>query len=94
MGSFIRRHDYVDISVAVSTQSGLITPIVVDADIRGLSAISADTKLLASKAREGKLTPQEYQGGTFTISNLGMFGVKSFSAIINPPQVSRVFLVI
>lgn len=82
----IRRYNYVDISVAVATDSGLITPIVKDADIRGLAAIAADTKLLATKAREGKLQPSEYQGGTFTISNLGMFGVKHFTAIINPPQ--------
>jgi len=83
----IRQYSYVDISVAVSTDGGLITPIVQDADLKGLNRISKDVKELASRARQGTLQPNEYQGGTFTISNLGMFGVKSFSAIINPPQV-------
>jgi hypothetical protein len=76
----------VDVSVAVTTDTGLITPIVKDADIKGLAQISKDIKVLASKARAGTLQPAEFQGGTFTVSNLGMFGVKSFSAIINPPQ--------
>ncbi len=83
---FIRQYNYVDISVAVSTDTGLVTPIIKDADIKGLTGISQDTKSLAAKARANKLQPHEYQGGTFTISNLGMFGVKNFSAIINPPQ--------
>jgi len=82
----VRQYRYVDINVAVSTDSGLVTPFIKDADIKGLSAISQETKTLATKAREGKLSPHEYQGGTFTISNLGMFGVNNFSAIINPPQ--------
>jgi pyruvate dehydrogenase E2 component (dihydrolipoamide acetyltransferase) len=82
----IRRYNYVDISVAVSTDAGLITPIIADADIKGLAGISTEMKSLAGKARTGKLVPAEYQGGTFTISNLGMFGVDQFSAIINPPQ--------
>jgi len=86
MGNAIRQYNYVDVSVAVSTDTGLITPIVKDADLKGLSTISSEMRALAAKAREGKLLPHEYQGGTFTISNLGMFGVKSFSAIINPPQ--------
>ena len=86
----IRQYSYVDISIAVSTDGGLITPIVQDADLKGLNGISKDVKDLAGRARQGKLKPAEYQGGTFTISNLGMFGVKSFSAIINPPQVSPV----
>eukprot|EP00049_Salpingoeca_infusionum_P018092 m.355737 g.355737 ORF g.355737 m.355737 type:complete len:533 (+) comp17326_c0_seq1:160-1758(+) len=86
MGNFIREYQTVDISVAVSTDGGLITPIVFDADLKGLVEISTDVKELANRARDGKLTPEEYQGGTFTISNLGMFGVNSFSAIINPPQ--------
>lgn len=84
--SFIRKYNYVDISVAVATPAGLITPIVADADKKGLVAISEEVKVLAGKAREGKLMPHEYQGGTFSISNLGMFGISSFSAIINPPQ--------
>lgn len=84
--TFIRQYNAVDISVAVSTDNGLITPIVFDADSKGLRAISEDVKSLAAKARDGKLQPHEFQGGTFTISNLGMFGIKSFSAVINPPQ--------
>ena len=86
MEKVVRQYDYVDISVAVSTDAGLITPIVRDADLKGLSLISADVKALAEKARANKLAPADYQGGTFTISNLGMFGVDSFCAIINPPQ--------
>lgn len=76
----------VDICVAVATDGGLITPIVRQADQKGLGSISADVKMLAARAREGGLQPAEYQGGSFTISNLGMFGVRAFSAIINPPQ--------
>ena len=76
----------MDVSVAVSTDNGLITPIVFGADVKGIAEISRDVKSLAAKAREGKLQPQEFQGGTITVSNLGMFGIKSFSAIINPPQ--------
>lgn len=86
MDTFIRQHNTVDICVAVSTDNGLITPIVFDADKIGLSSISGNVRELAGRARGGTLTPPEYQGGTFTISNLGMFGVKNFSAIINPPQ--------
>jgi len=76
----------VDVSVAVATDGGLITPIVKQADRAGLASISAEVKALAARARDGLLQPAEYQGGSFTISNLGMFGVKAFSAIINPPQ--------
>jgi pyruvate dehydrogenase E2 component (dihydrolipoamide acetyltransferase) len=79
-------YEHADISVAVATPSGLITPIVKAAETKGLSAISAEMKDLAGRAREGKLKPEEYQGGTFSVSNLGMFGVKDFAAIINPPQ--------
>lgn len=86
MDSFIRQFDSVDVSVAVSTDRGLITPIVFKADRKGLSDISRDVKSLAMKAREGKLQPHEFQGGTFSVSNLGMFGVTHFCAIINPPQ--------
>lgn len=84
--TYIRRYNYADISVAVSTDGGLITPIIPDADIKGLAAISTEMKTLAGKARNNKLQPHEYQGGTFTISNLGMFGVDQFAAIVNPPQ--------
>ena len=86
MTDAIRQYNYVDISVAVASPTGLITPIVTDADMKGLTAISEEVKALAGKAREGKLLPHEYQGGTFSISNLGMFGISSFAAIINPPQ--------
>jgi pyruvate dehydrogenase E2 component (dihydrolipoamide acetyltransferase) len=82
----IKRYTDVDISVAVATPNGLITPIVHHADHKGLAAISNEMKELAAKARDGKLKPEEFQGGGFTISNLGMFGVKEFAAIINPPQ--------
>lgn len=75
-----------DISVAVSTPSGLITPIVKAAEDKGLKEISTQMKDLAGRARENKLAPEDFQGGSFTISNLGMFGVKSFSPILNPPQ--------
>ncbi|XP_049287983.1 dihydrolipoyllysine-residue acetyltransferase component of pyruvate dehydrogenase complex, mitochondrial isoform X2 [Anopheles funestus] len=86
MDTVIRQFDAVDVSVAVSTDRGLITPIVFSADRKGISDISKDVKNLAAKAREGKLQPQEFQGGTFSVSNLGMFGVTHFCAIINPPQ--------
>ena len=76
----------VDISIAVATEGGLITPIVKNADSKSLAAISAEVKELAGRARENKLKPEEFQGGSFSISNLGMFGIDSFSAIINPPQ--------
>jgi len=86
MTDSIRQYHYVDVSVAVASPTGLITPIVTDADMKGLTAISQEVKALAAKAREGKLQPHEFQGGTFSISNLGMFGISSFAAIINPPQ--------
>lgn len=86
LDTIIRQFDAVDVSVAVSTDRGLITPIVFSADRKGLTDISKDVKNLAAKARDGKLQPQEFQGGTFSVSNLGMFGVTHFCAIINPPQ--------
>ncbi|XP_013383918.1 dihydrolipoyllysine-residue acetyltransferase component of pyruvate dehydrogenase complex, mitochondrial-like [Lingula anatina] len=86
MDTYIRQYTNVDINVAVATDGGLITPIVFNADKKGLASICLDVGALALKAREGKLQPHEFQGGTFTISNLGMYGVKNFSAIINPPQ--------
>jgi pyruvate dehydrogenase E2 component (dihydrolipoamide acetyltransferase) len=76
----------VDISVAVATPNGLITPIIKHADTKSLRQISAEMRDLATRARDGKLKPQEYQGGSFSISNLGMFGIREFAAIINPPQ--------
>lgn len=86
LGEVIRQYSKADISVAVATPNGLITPIVKDAGNKGLAIISAEAKALAKKARDGKLAPHEYQGGTFTISNLGMYDISHFTAIINPPQ--------
>ena len=83
----VRLYDNVDISVAVSTPEGLITPIVRGADTKGLGAISSEIKDLAGRARDKKLKPEEFQGGGFSVSNLGMFGIREFSAVINPPQV-------
>ena len=80
------QHGSVDISVAVAVPGGLVTPIVRNADAKGLVGIAAEMKELATRAREGKLLPDEYQGGSFSISNLGMYGVRSFDAVINPPQ--------
>jgi pyruvate dehydrogenase E2 component (dihydrolipoamide acetyltransferase) len=75
-----------DISVAVAIEGGLITPIVKNVETKGLLQISNDMKILAEKAKEGKLLPEEYVGGSFSISNLGMYGIKEFAAVINPPQ--------
>lgn len=79
-------YERADISVAVAAPSGLITPIIVGADGKSVSAIATEMKALAEKARAGKLQPHEYQGGTASLSNLGMFGIKQFDAVINPPQ--------
>jgi len=83
---YVRQFTAADISVAVNTDRGLITPIVFNADSKKITEISADVKALAGKAKDGKLKPDEFLGGTFTISNLGMFGMKQFTAIINQPQ--------
>ena len=80
------RFKTIDISIAVSVQGGLITPIVRHADFKNLGEISMEVKALAARAKDGKLEPQEYKGGSFTISNMGMYGVSEFVAIINPPQ--------
>lgn len=80
------RYKTIDIAVAVSVGGGLITPIVRHADFKNLGELSVEVKSLAKRAKDGKLEPQEYKGGSFTISNLGMFGVSNFQAIINPPQ--------
>ena len=82
----IRKYNVVDVAVAVATDGGLITPIVRDADRKGLLEIAGEMQDLAARARDGKLMPEEYQGGSFSISNLGMYGVKQFDAVINPPQ--------
>jgi pyruvate dehydrogenase E2 component (dihydrolipoamide acetyltransferase) len=85
-GDTLRRYSRADISVAVAAPSGLITPVITEADTKSLAVISAEMKALAGKARDGKLLPHEYQGGTASLSNLGMFGIKQFDAVINPPQ--------
>jgi pyruvate dehydrogenase E2 component (dihydrolipoamide acetyltransferase) len=82
----IYQYTSADVSVAVAIEGGLITPVIRQAGTRGLIEISHEMKALALRAREGKLKPEEFQGGTFSLSNLGMYGVKEFSAIINPPQ--------
>ncbi len=81
-----RYFDTADICMAVSIKGGLITPVIRSVEKLGLAELSQITKDLASRAREGKLKPEEYTGGGFTISNLGMFGIKEFAAVINPPQ--------
>ena len=85
-GDKLIKYGRADVSVAVSTPTGLITPIVRDAAGKSLSAISSEMKDLAGRARDGKLQPQEYQGGTASLSNMGMYGIKQFEAVINPPQ--------
>jgi pyruvate dehydrogenase E2 component (dihydrolipoamide acetyltransferase) len=85
-GDKLIKYSRADVSVAVSTPTGLITPIIKDAAGKSVSAISTEMKDLAGRARDGKLQPHEYQGGTASISNMGMFGIKNFDAVINPPQ--------
>ncbi|SNB61113.1 pyruvate dehydrogenase E2 component (dihydrolipoamide acetyltransferase) [Arboricoccus pini] len=85
-GDKVFRFKDIDVSVAVAIEGGLITPIVKKADQKGLATISNEMKDLAKRAREGKLKPEEFQGGGFSISNLGMFGIREFAAVINPPQ--------
>ena len=86
----VELHEKVDMAMAVALDQGLITPVIRDIGSKGLAAISQESKDLASRAREGKLQPDEYQGGTITVSNMGMFGIESFTAIINPPQAAIV----
>jgi pyruvate dehydrogenase E2 component (dihydrolipoamide acetyltransferase) len=82
----VLQYENADISVAVATPNGLITPVVKKAEEKGLQQISKEMKDLVGRAREGKLKPEEFQGGTFSVSNLGMYGIRDFQAIINPPQ--------
>lgn len=84
--TYVRLFNNADISVAVAVDGGLVTPVVRAAEQKSIIDISLEVKSLAERARAGKLLPEEYQGGSFTLSNLGMFGIKSFSAILNPPQ--------
>ena len=85
-GDTLIKYERADISVAVSIDGGLITPIIEGADSKSVSAIASEMKDLAARAKEGKLQPHEYQGGTASLSNMGMFGIKQFDAVINPPQ--------
>jgi pyruvate dehydrogenase E2 component (dihydrolipoamide acetyltransferase) len=85
-GDSLIKYSRADISVAVSIPNGLITPIVADAGSKSMSKISTEMSDLAARAKEGKLQPNEYQGGTASLSNMGMFGIKHFEAVINPPQ--------
>ena len=84
----IHQYKNIDIAIAVALKEGLITPIVKEADTKGLAEISTEIKSLVKKANQNKLLPEEYSGGSITISNLGMFGITEFQAIINPPQSS------
>ncbi|HLF58812.1 MAG TPA: pyruvate dehydrogenase complex dihydrolipoamide acetyltransferase [Alphaproteobacteria bacterium] len=85
-GERLRQYSRVDVAVAIAVPGGLITPIVFDAASKGLAAIAREMRDLSARATAGQLAPAEYEGGTFTISNLGMYGIKEFSAVINPPQ--------
>ncbi|MEX0684620.1 MAG: pyruvate dehydrogenase complex dihydrolipoamide acetyltransferase [Balneolales bacterium] len=86
MGDVMRRHAGIHVAVAVAVDEGLLTPVIRDTDLKGFVQISAETKELAGKARDKKLQPEEWEGSTFTVSNLGMFGIEEFTAIINPPN--------
>ena len=86
MGDFIRRNDHVHIGVAVAVEDGLLVPVIKFADTKGLMEISAEVKSFAQKAKDKKLQPIDWEGNTFTISNLGMFGIDTFTAIVNPPD--------
>jgi pyruvate dehydrogenase E2 component (dihydrolipoamide acetyltransferase) len=85
-GTALLRHKHADVGVAVALDFGLITPIVFKAETKSLAAISREVKDLAVRAKAKKLKPAEFEGGSFAISNLGMFGVRDFTAVINPPQ--------
>mmetsp|Transcript_15801 Transcript_15801/g.24323 ORF Transcript_15801/g.24323 Transcript_15801/m.24323 type:complete len:154 (-) Transcript_15801:58-519(-) len=86
MGDFIRQYKHVNMCFAVQTDHGLMAPAIQALNLKGLEEISNEVKEIAGRARENKLKPEELSGGTFTVSNLGMFGVHNFSAIVNPPQ--------
>lgn len=86
LGDVIRQYNSVHVAVAVAIEDGLVTPVIRNTDSKGLSQISKETKDLAGRARDRKLAPEEWEGSTFTISNLGMFGIEEFTAIINPPN--------
>ena len=86
MGDFIRRNEHVNVGVAVAVEDGLLVPVVRYADTKSMDQISAEVKEFALKAKNKKLQPTDWEGNTFTISNLGMFGIDSFTAIVNPPD--------
>jgi pyruvate dehydrogenase E2 component (dihydrolipoamide acetyltransferase) len=86
MGDKIRYHNRVHLGMAVAIEDGLITPVIFDADRKRIAQISKEAKELAGRARDRKLKPEEYTGSTFSVSNLGMFGIEQFTAIINPPE--------
>lgn len=86
MGDFIRQFKNVNMSVAVQTEHGLMAPVIRNTNLKGISEIATEIKEIAARARDNKLRMDELSGGTFTISNLGMYGVHNFSAIVNPPQ--------
>ncbi|MEQ1856558.1 MAG: 2-oxo acid dehydrogenase subunit E2, partial [Longimicrobiales bacterium] len=83
---FVRRFNVVHLGVAVAIDDGLITPVIKNAHAKGVAQISTEVRELAGRARERKLTPEEYTGSTFSVSNLGMLGIQEFTAIINPPE--------
>ncbi|MGF9662572.1 dihydrolipoamide acetyltransferase family protein [Arthrobacter crystallopoietes] len=85
-GDKILQHHHVHVGMAVAIEAGLIVPVIRDADVKGLAVLARESKELAEKARTGKLRPEEFSGGTFTLSNLGMFGIEQFTAVINPPE--------
>ncbi|MCH8494833.1 MAG: pyruvate dehydrogenase complex dihydrolipoamide acetyltransferase [Balneolales bacterium] len=86
LGDVIKQHGGVHVAVAVAIDDGLVTPVIRNADVKGLAQISSETKDLAGRARDKKLQPEDWEGSTFTISNLGMYGIEEFTAIINPPN--------
>ena len=86
LGDAIRRHHRVHLGVAVAVEDGLITPVIRDANRKGLAGISAEVRELADRGRDKKLQPEEYTGATFSVSNLGMFGIQEFTGVINPPE--------
>ena len=85
MGDFVRQYTNVNMSFAIQTDNGLMAPTLNNVNLKGLEQIATEVKEIAGRARENKLRPEELSGGTFTVSNLGMYGVNNFSAIVNPP---------
>ena len=86
LGDTIRQYNYINVGVAVAVDEGLLVPVVRNTDLKGMAQISAEVREMAQKAKDKKLQPADWEGNTFTISNLGMFGIDEFTAIINPPD--------